>query len=78
MSFIRYLAKNVTSMPAHAVYRLPPPPPQKTKVRPSVTTVSYRMFIKYCVFSLILKYIPDSVLSLFSLSVSVCTHTGQV
>ena len=36
------------------------------------------MFIKYCVFSKILKYIPDSGLSRFPLIVSVCTHTRQV
>ena len=35
-----------------------------------------RVFIKYCVFSKILKYIPDSGLFLFSLSV--CAHTRQV
>ena len=35
----------------------------------------YRMFIKYCVFSKILKYIPDSGLSRFPLGgVSVCTQ----
>ena len=34
----------------------------------------YRVFIKYCVFSKILKYIPDSALSWFPLSVSVCTQ----
>ena len=38
----------------------------------------YRVFIKYCVFSLRLENIPDSGLSLFSLCVSVCTHTRQV
>ena len=31
------------------------------------------MLIKYCVFSKILKYIPDSGLSQFSLGVGVCT-----
>ena len=35
----------------------------------------YRVFIKYCVF---LENIPDACLSLFSLGVSVCTHTRQV
>ena len=34
----------------------------------------YRVFIKYCVFSNILKYIPDSGLSRFPLDVSVCTQ----
>ena len=34
----------------------------------------YRVFIKYCVFSNILKYIPDSDLSRFPLSASVCTQ----
>ena len=38
----------------------------------------YRVFIKYCVFFRFLKNIPDSDLSLFSLGVSVCTHTRQV
>ena len=32
------------------------------------------MFIKYCAFSKILKYIPDSGLSRFPLGVSVCTQ----
>ena len=36
--------------------------------------VSYRVFIKYCVFSKILKYIPDSGLSRIPLGVSVCTQ----
>ena len=35
----------------------------------------YRVFIKYCVFSKILKYIPDSGLSRFSLGISVCVYT---
>ena len=35
---------------------------------------TYRVFIKYCVFSKILKYIPDSGLSRFSLVVNVCTQ----
>ena len=34
----------------------------------------YRVFIKYCVFSKILKYFPDSGLSRLPLDVSVCTH----
>ena len=38
---------------------------------------SYRVFVKYCVFSEDFKNIPDSGLSLFSLGVSVCTHTRQ-
>ena len=36
--------------------------------------ISYRVLIKYCVFSKILKYIPDSGLSRFPLGVSVCTQ----
>ena len=36
------------------------------------------MFTKYCVFFRFLKNIPDYGLSLFSLGVSVCTHTRQV
>ena len=38
----------------------------------------YRVFIKYCVFSKILKYIPDSGLSRFPLGVSVCCTQWQV
>ena len=34
----------------------------------------YRVFIKYCVFWRILKYIPDSDLSRFPLGISVCTQ----
>ena len=34
----------------------------------------YRVFIKNCVFSKILKYIPDSGLSRLPLGVSVCTQ----
>ena len=34
----------------------------------------YRVFIKYCVFAKILKYIPDSGLSRFPLCVSECTQ----
>ena len=34
---------------------------------------TYRVLIKYCVFSRILKYIPDSGLCWFSLNVSLCT-----
>ena len=41
-------------------------------------TLMYRVFIKYCVFFRFFKDIPDSGLSLFSLGVSVCTHTWQV
>ena len=37
----------------------------------SQSTFSYRVFIKYCVFSKIFR-------TLFSLGVSVCTHTRQV
>ena len=36
-----------------------------------------RVFIKYCVFSKIFKYILDSGLSRFSLGVSVCTQYGR-
>ena len=40
--------------------------------------LTYRMFIKYCVFSEVFKNIPDSGLSLFSLGVSVYAHqTGR-
>ena len=39
---------------------------------------NYRVFIKYCVFFRIYRNIPDSGLSLFSLGVSLCTHTSQV
>ena len=35
---------------------------------------NYRVFIKYCFFSKILIYIPDSGLSWFPLGVSVCTQ----
>ena len=42
------------------------------------TSLSYRVFIKYCVFFENFKIFPDSGLSLFSLAVSVCTHTRQV
>ena len=38
------------------------------------TKFKYRVFIKYCVFSKILKYIPNSGLSQFPLSVSMCTQ----
>ena len=38
---------------------------------------SYRVFIKYCVFSKILKYIPDSGLSRFLLGVSVCVNNSR-
>ena len=38
----------------------------------------YRVLIKYCGFFGRLWNIPDSCLSLFSLGVSVCTHTRQV
>ena len=37
---------------------------------------NYRVFIKYCLISKILKYIPDSGLSRFP-SVSVCVHNGR-
>ena len=36
----------------------------------------YRVFIKYCDFSKILKYIPDSGLSRFPIGVS-CVHNGR-
>ena len=36
-----------------------------------------RVFIKYCVLSEILKYVPDSGLYRFPLSVSVCVHNGR-
>ena len=39
--------------------------------------VTYRVFIKYCAFSKILKY-SGRLLSLFSLGPSVCTRTRQV
>ena len=38
----------------------------------AITSSSYRVFIKNCVFSKILKYIPDFGLSRFPLGVSVC------
>ena len=38
---------------------------------------NYRVFIKYCLFFRRFWNIPDSGLSLFSLGVSVCTHTRQ-
>ena len=44
----------------------------------SIKLYIYRVFIKYCFFPQIFKNIPDSGLSLLSLSVSVCTHTRQV
>ena len=40
----------------------------------SIANSSYRVFIKYCVFSEFLKIFR----TLFSLGVSVCTHTRQV
>ena len=40
--------------------------------------MTYRVFIKYCVFFQRFYNIPDSGLSLFSLGVSECTHTRQV
>ena len=43
-----------------------------------IELLMYRVFIKYCVFSEDFKNIPDSGLSLFSLGVSMCTHTRQV
>ena len=39
-----------------------------------LTLIMYRVFIKYCVFSKISKYIPDSGLSRFPLGVSECTQ----
>ena len=36
--------------------------------------LKYRVFIKYCVYSKISKYFPDSGRSRFSLGVSVCVH----
>ena len=36
------------------------------------------MFVKYCVFSKILKYIPDSGLSLFPLGVSVNGRSNTI
>ena len=38
---------------------------------------TYRVFIKYCVFSKILKYMPDSGLSRFPVGVSVSVHNGR-
>ena len=47
--------------------------------RPSIfkTEEIYRVFIKYCVFPEIFKYIPDSGLFRFPLGVSVCTPALQ-
>ena len=39
-----------------------------------VVVLKYRVFIKYCVFSKILRYILDSALSRFPLGVSECTQ----
>ena len=46
----------------------------KQLILPVYKSFIYRVFIKYCVFSKILKYIPDSGLSQFPLGVSVCTQ----
>ena len=46
------------------------------RVRKILPDPFYRVFIKYCVFFRFFKNIPDSGLSLFSLSV--CTHTWQI
>ena len=41
--------------------------------------MAYRVFIKYRVFSKLLKYIPDSGLSRFPLGgVSVCVHNDRL
>ena len=40
--------------------------------------MNYRVFIIYCLFFQKISNISDSGLSLLSLGVSVCTHTGQV
>ena len=40
-------------------------------------SVKYRVFIKYCVFLKILKYIPDSMASLGLPSVPVSVHNGR-
>ena len=42
------------------------------------TFLCYRLFMKYCVFFRFFENILDSGLSLFSLCVSVCTHSRQV
>ena len=56
---------------------LPWYPPQTDESDTSLL-LTYRMFIKYCVFSEVFKNIPDSGLSLFSLGVSVYAHqTGR-
>ena len=39
--------------------------------------LTYRVFIKYCVFSKILKNIPNSGLSRFSLGVRGCVHNDR-
>ena len=52
---------------------LPWYPPQTDESDTSLL-LTYRMFIKYCVFSEVFKNIPDSSLSLFSLGVSVYAH----
>ena len=52
--------------------------PQEFPMKRNGIKLWHRVFIKYCVFFRIFKNIPDSGLSLFSLGVSVCTHTRQV
>ena len=47
-------------------------------VRPSVITVYYRVFIKYCVFSEDFKIFQTLIFLCFSLGVSVCTLSRQV
>merc|ERR1711860_442846 len=44
----------------------------------NICSASYRVFIKYCVFFRRFLNMPDSCLYLFSLGVSMCTHTRQV
>ena len=56
------------------------PPRRRTargQIGDGIMTI-YRVFIKYFVFFQIFYNIPESGLSLFSLGVSVCTHTRQV
>ena len=47
-------------------------------LRSNRMSVRYRVFIKYCVFSKILRYIPYSGLSRFPPGVSVCTPARQL
>ena len=46
-------------------------------IHPDSLVIRYNVFIKYCVFSKILKYIPDSLAALGFPAVSVSVHNGR-